>query len=119
MFDEATLDAVLQALASATRRRILDVLKSMPGASVNDVAKYFPISRIGVMKHLDVLEAANLIVSRRNGRLRELYFNAIPIQIIYDRWTTEYSAFWAERALDLKHRLESEPDHVSTVTSVK
>jgi hypothetical protein len=39
--------------------------------------------------------------------VRHLYFNAVPIQIIYDRWTTEYSAMWAKRLTRLKYRIES------------
>jgi predicted transcriptional regulator len=101
------MDAVFHALASAIRRRILDLVKSMPGCSVNDVCKYFDMSRIGVMKHLQVLEAADLIISRKSGRTRELYFNAVPIQIIYDRWTTEYSALWASHAADIKRKAEA------------
>lgn len=101
------MDAVFLALCHQTRRKILDVIKAMPGCSVGDVAKYFDdISRIAVMKHLDVLEAADLVISRRVGRRRELFFNAAPIQMIYDRWATEYSRFWASRALDLKYFLE-------------
>jgi predicted transcriptional regulator len=101
------LDGVFLALANQTRRRILDIVKAMPGSSVNDVAKYFAMSRIAVMKHLGVLEAAQLIVSRKPGRTRELYFNAVPIQMIYDRWTSEYGAFWASQVADLKYQIES------------
>ena len=106
MLSEANQDAVFSALGHATRRRLLDLLKVMPGATVNDVAKYFPISRIAVMKHLDVLEAADLLVSRRVGRMRQLYLNAVPLQLIHDRWATEYGPFWAGRLVDLKVRLE-------------
>lgn len=103
------MDAVFLALGHQTRRKILDIIKSMPGCSVGDVAKYFDdISRIAVMKHLDVLQNAQLIVSRKAGRRRELFFNAVPIQMIYDRWTTEYSRFWASKALDLKYLLENQ-----------
>ena len=101
------MDAVFHALAHSARRRILDLIKGMPGCSVNDVAKYFEMSRIGVMKHLNVLEEADLIISRKTGRTRELYFNAVPIQMIYDRWTTEYSALWASHAADIKYRAEA------------
>ena len=94
------------ALAHAGRRRMLDVIKEIPGCSVNDVVKYFSMSRIGVMKHLRLLEDAGLIVSRKTGRVRELYFNAAPIQLVYDRWTTEYAGFWASKAMDLKYQLE-------------
>lgn len=89
---------------------MLDLIRDMPGCSVGDVAKYFDISRIAVMKHLDVLSAAELIVSRRVGRRRELFFNSVPIQMIHDRWVSEYSGFWATRALDLKYRLEQDAD---------
>lgn len=103
-----TMDLTFQALASQPRRRLLDLVKSMPGCSVNDVCKYFETSRIAVMKHLRVLEQAQLIVSRKRGRTRELYFNVVPIQLIYDRWTTEYSSFWASKVTDLKFQVESQ-----------
>jgi len=107
------MDAVFQALASSVRRRILDLVKSMPGCSVNDLCKYFEMSRIGVMKHLNVLESADLLISTKSGRTRALYFNAVPIQLIYDRWTTEYSAFWASHVTDLKFQAEARSqDHV-------
>lgn len=101
------MDAVFAALASPARRKLLDLIREMPGCSVQDVAKYFDCSRIMVMKHLDSLTAAELVISRKVGRRRELFFNAVPIQQIYDRWTTEYSRFWATKALDLKFVLES------------
>lgn len=106
VLSESTLDAVFLALGHATRRRLLDLLKTMPGATLNDVAKYFPVSRIAVMKHLDILEAADLIVSRRVGRMRQMYLNAVPLQAIHDRWATDYGQFWSGRLLDLKYRLE-------------
>jgi DNA-binding transcriptional ArsR family regulator len=106
MLDEDAQDAVFQALGHATRRRLLDLLKTMPGATVNDVAKYFEISRIAVMKHLGVLEAADLVISRKVGRTRQLYFNAVPLQMIHDRWATDYAQFWAGRVMDLKYQLE-------------
>jgi predicted transcriptional regulator len=104
---DKSMDGVFLALALPVRRKILDIVKSMPGCSVNDVAKYFKMSRIGVMKHLNVLEEANLIISTKTGRTRELFFNAVPIQMIYDRWTTEYSALWSSHAADIKYRAEA------------
>lgn len=102
-----SMDAVFQALASASRRRILDIVQRMPGCNVNDVCKYFDVSRIAVMKHLRVLQEADLIISQKAGRSRELYFNAAPIQMIYDRWTTEYSQFWASHVTDIKFKAEA------------
>ncbi len=103
-----SMDALFLALSHQHRRKILDILKSMPGCSVGDVAKYFDISRIAVMKHLSILEEADLVVSQKVGRRRELYFNCVPIQMVYDRWTTEYSRFWATQALDVKYQLENQ-----------
>lgn len=103
---DETMDGVFLALAHPGRRKIIDIIKSMPGCSVNDVTKYFEMSRIGVMKHLNILVEANLVISRKSGRVRELFFNAAPIQMIHDRWTTEYAAFWATKAMDLKYQIE-------------
>ena len=102
-----SMDAVFLALGSQTRRKILDVIQNMPGCRVADVAKYFDCSRIMILKHLNVLTAADLVISRKVGRRRELFINAVPIQMIHDRWTTDYSRFWASKALDLKYMLES------------
>ena len=103
-------DHVFMALAHPVRRRILDVLKASPGCSVAHVCGHFELSRIGVMKHLKVLERADLVISEKRGRTRELHFNVVPIQMIYDRWTTELSAHWARRLTDLKYRVEEHTD---------
>ena len=89
------MDAVFQALASEARRRILDIVKLEPGCNVNRVCEHFDIGRIGVMKHLTVLENAQLLVTEKVGRERLLWFNPVPVHLIYDRWTTEFSAYWA------------------------
>jgi DNA-binding transcriptional ArsR family regulator len=102
-----SLSAVFAALAHPVRRKILDVVKDRSGCSVHDVCDYFEISRIAVLKHLRALERARLIVSRKEGRTRQLYFNAVPIQMIYDRWTSDYSALWASKLTRIKYRIES------------
>ncbi|MDZ4779767.1 MAG: metalloregulator ArsR/SmtB family transcription factor [Planctomycetia bacterium] len=101
------IDEVFAALAHAARRKILDVVKEQPGCGVHDVCDHFEMTRIGVMKHLRILEQANLITSEKHGRVRRLYFNAVPIQMIYDRWTTEFSAYWAAGLTRIKYRIES------------
>ncbi|HBS34143.1 MAG TPA: transcriptional regulator, partial [Parvularcula sp.] len=63
--------------------------------------------RIAIMKHLAVLEAANLIVSQKDGRTRRLFFNAAPIRMIYDRWTDDYSGYWAGELTRLKYLAEA------------
>jgi DNA-binding transcriptional ArsR family regulator len=102
-----SMDKLFQALASAPRREILDIVRDKPGCSVMHVCKYFDVSRIAVMKHINVLEKAGLLISEKQGRTRRLYFNAIPIQMIHERWTTEYSALWAGRLTEFRRRVES------------
>ena len=106
------MDAVFAALASEPRRRILDILKQEPGANVNRVCDFFDeMGRIAVLKHVDVLEDANLIVSEKVGRERKLWFNPVPIQLIHDRWTSEFSAHWARGLTGLKYRIERKGGH--------
>ena len=57
---DAELDGVFHALAKAPRRRILDVVAASPGCGVNQVAEHFEMSRIGVLKHVNLLEEAGL-----------------------------------------------------------
>ena len=100
------IDHVFAALAHPLRRRMIDLLIEVPGMSVSALASNFDCSRIAVTKHVATLENAGLVLSEKRGRERQLYFNVIPIQQIYDRWTTRYSAFWAQRLADLEERIE-------------
>jgi predicted transcriptional regulator len=101
------MDSLFHALAHAGRRKIIDLVKEDPGCSVNDVCAHFDVSRIAVLKHINLLEDAGLLVSEREGRVRRLYFNVVPIQLMYDRWTDEYSSYWAGRMADIKYKVES------------
>jgi len=105
--EPSTTDRVFAALAHPMRRRMIDLLVELPGMSVSALATNFDCSRIAVTKHVAALENAGLVLSERVGRERKLFFNVIPIQQIYDRWTTRYSAFWAQRMTDLEARIEA------------
>lgn len=102
------MDLVFHALASRARRAILDIVRDQPGCCVQDVCEHFDVSRIMILKHLRILEEAQLLVLKKVGRKTELYFNSIPIQLIYDRWTSEYSSYWASKVVDLKMLIEAE-----------
>lgn len=106
MITEDDTDQIFHALAHSTRRRILDLVRARSGQTVGELARAFDVSRIAVMNHLAVLETAGLIVSQKDGRARRLYFNPVPIRIIYDRWTDEYSTVWAERVANIKYAAE-------------
>lgn len=101
------LDALFQALASRPRRAILDLLHRQPGCNVQTVAAAFPCSRIAVLRHIDVLEASELVISRKQGRERLLWFNAVPLVEIQQRWTDRYARFFASSLLDLRRRVEA------------
>jgi DNA-binding transcriptional ArsR family regulator len=103
------MDAVFAALASEPRRRMLDILKKHPGCNVNHVCEFFSMGRVAVMKHLSVLSAAKLVLSEKVGRERLLYFNPVPIQMIHERWTSEFSVYWSGQLTRLKYRLENAP----------
>ena len=86
---------------------MLDLLFESPGLPVGALAENFAMSRIAVMKHLRVLDAAGLLISRKSGRSRLLFFNVVPLQQISDRWSDRYASFWSGRLADLKDRIES------------
>ncbi len=105
--NESQTDLVFAALSHPARRRMLDLLVQTPGISVKALGSHFEFSRIAVIKHLRTLETVGLVLSEKQGRMRRLYFNPIPIQQIYDRWTDQYSSFWSERLTDIQARVES------------
>lgn len=107
------LDIVFHALAHRDRRRILDLVREHPGCRVDDVSKEFATSRIAVLKHLRVLETADLIHSEKVGRERHLYFNAVPIRMIHERWTNEFSDFAASEMVRIKEAVEGDVARVA------
>ena len=65
------------------------------------------MTRFGVMKHLRVLERAGLVVIRWSGREKLHYLNAVPVQLIHERWISKYAARQVSALADLKHSLET------------
>ncbi|TQV88685.1 helix-turn-helix transcriptional regulator [Aliikangiella coralliicola] len=104
------MDAIFHALAHQVRRQILDFVTENPGCQSGEICEQFTISRIAVSKHIKILEKADLVVIEKAGRARLHYFNSIPIQAIYDRWTNEYSHFFAHKLNAFKHQLEQEEE---------
>ena len=98
------MDDIFHALAHATRRTIMDIVRSKPGIAIGELAKHFDVSRIAIMNHLRVMEQAGIIISEKDGRTRRLYINVAPIQMIYERWTDDYSGYWASRVTDIKYK---------------
>jgi uncharacterized protein YndB with AHSA1/START domain len=100
------MDEVFRALADPTRRSLLDALFAQDGQTLSSLAGRLSMTRFGVMKHLKVLEQGGLVVTRRRGREKLHFLNAVPIRLVHDRWVSKYAEIWAATLSDLKHRLE-------------
>ena len=101
-------DRVFKALADPTRRFLLDLLFSRDGRTLTELESELSMSRFGVMKHLRVLEDADLVVTRRSGREKLHFLNPVPIQMIHERWIDKYTERHASALLDLRSELENE-----------
>jgi DNA-binding transcriptional ArsR family regulator len=104
MSSEADIDAVFKALAHPRRRMILDELKDKPQTTGTLCETFADMDRCTVMQHLKVLEEADLVIVRREGRERWNYLNALPIKAINDRWIGDYAA----HAVKVMGRLKSD-----------
>ncbi|THD81299.1 MAG: ArsR family transcriptional regulator [Phenylobacterium sp.] len=102
-------DAVFRALADASRRRLLDRLHETSGQTLSELCEGLNMSRQAVTKHLVLLEAANLIATRRQGREKLHYLNPVPIQGIAERWISKFQQQQLAALSALKAALEK-PD---------
>ena len=99
-------DVVFKALADPTRRFLLDKLFVSDGCTLTELESELEMTRFGVMKHLRVLEGAGLVVTRRSGREKLHFLNAVPIRQIHDRWIDKYTERQVSALTDLKNTLE-------------
>jgi len=97
---------VFKALADPTRRELLDELFREDGQTLSTLEERFSMTRFGVMKHLKVLEEARLIVTRREGREKLHFLNAMPIRLIHDRWIDKFKERELSALADLKATVE-------------
>ena len=106
----ADVDEVYRALADPTRRHLLDRLYRENGQTLLELCQGMDMSRQAVMKHLAVLEDANLVVSVKQGREKLHYLNPVPIAEIYGRWVAKYEQRHASALANLRLTLENETD---------
>jgi DNA-binding transcriptional ArsR family regulator len=102
------MDAVFKALADPTRRSLLDALYEEDGQTLTALERRLPMTRIGVMKHLRVLQDAELVTTRRRGREKLHFLNPVPIRLVHDRWVSKYAEPWATTLTGLKRQLEED-----------
>jgi DNA-binding transcriptional ArsR family regulator len=102
-------DRVFKALADPTRRFLLDLLFTRDGRTLTELESELAMTRFGVMKHLKVLAEAGLVITRRAGREKLHFLNAVPIRLIHDRWIDKYTEPQVAALADLKAELEEDP----------
>ncbi len=100
-------ERIFKALADSSRRLLLDQLFERDGQTLGELETPLAMSRFGVMKHLRILENAGLVLTRRAGREKHHFLNAIPIRLIHDRWIDKYTAPRVAALTELKATLES------------
>jgi DNA-binding transcriptional ArsR family regulator len=101
---------VFKALADPTRRKLLDRLYAENGQTLGELCEHLDMTRQAVTKHLDILEAANLVVTVRKGREKLHYLNPVPIHDIHERWIGKFERHQLEALHQLKKILEEKND---------
>lgn len=99
-------EQIFKALGDSTRRFLLDLLFARDGQTLGELESKVAMTRFGVMKHLRVLEAAGLLITRRQGREKMHFLNAVPIRLIHDRWIDKFTERQVSALADLKTTLE-------------
>jgi DNA-binding transcriptional ArsR family regulator len=97
---------VFKALADPTRRFLLDLLFERECRTLSELESEVDMTRIGVMKHLRVLEEAGLVITHRSGREKLHFLNPVPIRLIHDRWIDKYTERQVSALVNLKANLE-------------
>ena len=103
------MDAVFRALADRNRRALLDRLHGKGGETLNELCRGLAMSRQAVSKHLRLLEAANLVSTRREGRTKLHFLNPVPINEIAERWIGKFERPRLRTLSDFKDHLEADP----------
>ena len=103
-----SMDAVFRALADASRRQLLDRLHNENGQTLGDLCEGLAMSRQAVTKHLTILEDANLVATKRQGREKLHFINPVPINDIAERWIGKFERGRLAALSDLKRKLERE-----------
>jgi DNA-binding transcriptional ArsR family regulator len=107
-YNDEALDRTFAALSDPTRRALLARLGQQDGLSVSELAAPFSISLPAIMKHLDVLSDAGLIVREKTGRTVECRLTAQPMEQAMS-WLDRYARFWSESFDRLAAFVEENP----------
>ncbi len=106
MTEHPDADLLFKALADPSRRKLLDLLHAHDGRTLNELCGHLDMTRQGVTQHLQLLEAANLVVTVRRGREKLHFLNPVPLQEIHERWIAKFEEPRLEAVSALKKKLE-------------
>ena len=101
-------DAVFRALADKSRRQLLDKLHAENGQTLGELCEGLAMTRQAVTKHLGILEEANLVAVKRQGREKLHFINSVPINEIAERWIGKFERPRLGALSKLKRSLEGE-----------
>jgi DNA-binding transcriptional ArsR family regulator len=100
---------VFQALADATRRGILDALRSRGTLTAGEVAEMFSqISRPGISRHLRVLRESGLVIAEEAGRERRYRLNVAALARAHRDWWARFTPMWEQSLEQLKRNVEGD-----------
>jgi len=99
-------DSVFKALADASRRQLLDRLYRKNGQTLGELCEGLNMTRQAVAKHLAILNKANLVSWKRQGRERLHFINPVPINDIAERWISKFDDTRLKALSKLKKNLE-------------
>lgn len=104
----SSTDAAFAALADATRRHVLELLRDQEQMTAGELAAAFPeISRPAVSKHLKVLRDAGLLTADRIGREWRYRLDPTLLATIRNDWLATFIPLFDESLGRLKIRVES------------
>jgi DNA-binding transcriptional ArsR family regulator len=99
-------DGVFRALADASRRQLLDRLHRKNGQTLGELCEGMEMTRQAVAKHLSILEEANLVSCKWEGREKLHFINPVPINEIAERWMGKFERQRLRALGKLKKTLE-------------
>jgi DNA-binding transcriptional ArsR family regulator len=107
MFDQD--ERLFMALADATRRQLVITLAENSPKTATQLAEEFPITRQGIVKHLDLLAQAGLVHAQTQGREKRYWLAPEPLNRV-SSWIDGVGTKWEERLQRLKTFVESDQE---------
>ncbi|MEU7481867.1 metalloregulator ArsR/SmtB family transcription factor [Lentzea sp. NPDC042327] len=104
--DQDRVSEVLAALADPMRRQVLDLVAARGPVSASALAGELPVSRQAIVKHLAVLERAELVTSRRAGRENCFSVRSDALDATAS-WMASLASQWDSRLARLKRIAEA------------